>query len=150
MLLLARSEEVQRVFEYHGAEHQTIAAREAGVDAVGAIKDFPRRHPRCGTAFLLLVVIISTAAHVLVGLHSMSVMIASRIVVLPLIVGITYEVLRFTSTRLDTWWAHALALPGLALQRITTRPASPDQIDVAVAALDAVVAADTQSLSTSR
>ena len=151
LVLLGMAKDVRKVFAYHAAEHQTISAREAGVALTPQnIQAFSARHPRCGTAFLLLILVIGTLAHALVGSHSTAVLALSRVVLLPLVAGITYELLRISSSHLDTRWAKMLAFPGLSLQRLTTRPSSSDQIEVAIAALAAVVAADEQAEAAAR
>lgn len=150
LALLGRSKEVQEVFAYHGAEHQTIYAREAGKQLTPEnVQQFSRRHPRCGSAFLLLVFVLGTLAHAVVGVHSTGVLAISRVLLMPLVTGVVYEFLRLTSNHLHSRWASALAKPGLALQRLTTRPARADQIEVAIAALQAVVEADAASEVTS-
>ncbi len=143
LAVLGTSKDVQEVFAYHGAEHQTIYTREAGEELTPEnVVKHSRRHPRCGSAFLLLVFVAGTLAHALVGVHSTGILALSRILLMPLITGCVYEFLRLTSDHLHTRWAKVLAVPGLALQRLTTRPAREDQIEVAIAALDAVVEAD--------
>ena len=143
LAVLSISKDVKKVFAYHGAEHQTISAREAGAELTpDSVQQFSRRHPRCGTAFLLLIFVVGTLLHALVGNGDTGWLLAVRVVLMPLTAGLVYEFLRASSAHLDQPWARVLAWPGLTLQRLTTRPASADQIEVAIAALDAVVKAD--------
>lgn len=140
MALLSLSTEVRRTFSYHGAEHMTIHAFEHGVDLEPAdIRRFGRRHPRCGTAFLLIVVLVSLAVHLGIGDVSWPVLIASRILGLPLVAGLAYEVIRFAGLHRHALIGRVLMAPGGWLQTLTTRPPDDDQIEVAVAALRATL-----------
>lgn len=140
LLLLGRSAEVRRVFAYHGAEHMTIHAFEHRVALEpAAIRAFDRRHPRCGTSFLLLVVLVTVAAHMVIGTPSWGLLVASRILGLPVVAGISYEVIRFAGRHQETAFGRLLMLPGSWLQGITTREPDDEQIEVAVAALQATV-----------
>lgn len=150
--LLRSTAEGRNVFSYHGAEHQTIAAREAGarLDAT-SVTGFSRAHRRCGTSFLLLIMVIGIVVHAIVGSQSLIVLAISRVVLLPIVVGVTYEMIRWSSNHADGALARIIAVPGLALQRLTTRAADAGQVEVAIAALEAVVAADeAQDTSASR
>ncbi len=146
MALLTLSPEVKRTFSYHGAEHMTIHAFEHGVDLVPSeIRQFDRRHPRCGTAFLLIVVLVSLAVHLVIGDVSLPVLIATRVLGLPLIAGLAFEVIRFAGLHRHTLVGRVLMAPGGWLQTLTTRPADDDQIEVAVAALRATLSAEVES-----
>ncbi len=129
--------EIRRVFAYHGAEHMTIHAFEAGdpldVEHIGR---YPPAHPRCGTAFLLLVVAISIVLFGLLGSPDWWVRILSRIVGIPVIAGIAYEVLKFGGAHAHHPLMKLIVAPGLALQALTTRRPEPDMIEVAVAAFE--------------
>ena len=129
--------EIRRVFAYHGAEHMTIHAFEAGdpldIEHIGR---YPPAHPRCGTAFLLLVVAISIVLFGLLGSPDWWVRILSRIVGIPIIAGIAYEVLKFGGAHADHPLMKLMVAPGLALQALTTRRPEPDMIEVAVAAFE--------------
>lgn len=141
--LLGRSEQVRRVFAYHGAEHMTIHAFEHRVELEpAAIRHFSRRHPRCGTAFLLVVVIVAMVANTLVGHASWGVLVASRIVGLPVVAGLAYETIRFAGRHQHQWIGKVLMAPGSWLQGITTAEPTDDMIEVAVAALEATLAAE--------
>jgi uncharacterized protein YqhQ len=147
LLLLGRSAEVRRVFAYHGAEHMTIHAFEQRVPLEPtAIRAFDRRHPRCGTSFLLIVVVVTVAAHIVIGTPSWGVLVASRILGLPVVAGLSYELIRFAGRHQATIYGRLLMMPGYWLQGITTREPDDDQIEVAVAALRATLTADTPVL----
>jgi len=129
--------EIRRVFAYHGAEHMTIHAFEAGDPLdVEHIQRYPPAHPRCGTAFLLLVVAVSIVLFALLGSPDWPIRILSRILGIPLIAGIAYEVLRFGGARASHPLVKLIVAPGLALQKLTTRYPEPDMIEVAVAAFE--------------
>jgi len=148
LLLLGRSPQVQRVFGYHGAEHMTIHAFEHRVLLEpAAIRAFDRRHPRCGTSFLLLVVGITVLTHVLIGTPTWPVLIASRLLGLPLVAGLAYEAIRFAGLHQDRWFGRMVMAPGFWLQGLTTREPDDDMIEVAVAARDATLAAERRPVS---
>jgi uncharacterized protein YqhQ len=129
--------DIQRVYAYHGAEHMTIHAFEAGDRLEAArIKRYSPAHPRCGTAFLLLVVLISIVVFALVGTPDLLTRIVSRIVLIPVIAGLAYEVLRFGGSHFEHPLVRLLVAPGLALQALTTRQPDESQIAVAVAAFE--------------
>lgn len=143
LVLLGRSPQVQRVFAYHGAEHMTIHAFEHRVDLVPAqIRHFDRRHPRCGTAFLLIVVITTMFVHALVGHPSWGVLLASRVLGLPIVAGLAYEAIRFAGRHQHQWIGRLVMAPGSWLQGITTAEPTDDMIEIAVAALEATLAAE--------
>ncbi|MDR3559932.1 MAG: DUF1385 domain-containing protein [Negativicutes bacterium] len=130
--------DIQRVFQYHGAEHKTIHAYEAGVPMeVEHVRLFSTLHPRCGTNFLLIVMIVSIFVFSFLGWPDLWVRIATRVALLPLIAGIGYEIIRFAG-RSDERWVACAITPGLWLQKLTTREPSDDQIEVAIKALEAV------------
>ncbi len=130
--------DIRRVFEYHGAEHKTIHAYEAGVPLdVEHVQGYSTLHPRCGTNFLLIVMLVSIVAFAFLGWPTLWSRILSRIVMLPLVAGISYEVIRYAG-RSDKAWVSYCILPGLWLQKLTTREPSADQIEVAIQALAAV------------
>lgn len=130
--------DIRRVFEYHGAEHKTIHAYEAGLPLdVEHIRSFSTLHPRCGTNFMLIVMLVSIVVFAFLGWPDLWERIVSRIVLLPLIAGVSYEIIRFAGRSKQRWVACAIA-PGLWLQKLTTREPSDDQIEVAIKALEAV------------
>ena len=128
--------DIQRVFGYHGAEHKAINAYENGVPLVPKeISTQSITHPRCGTAFLLIVMVISIFIFVLLGTPSIWVRIISRIILIPVIAGIAYEFLRFSARHTDHPLMRLLILPGLALQGLTTREPDESMLEVAAVAL---------------
>lgn len=141
--LIGRLPDVRRVFAYHGAEHKTINAYEAGVplDAQN-VGRFSVAHPRCGTAFLLYVVVLSIFVFGVLGRPSLPVRIATRIALVPVIASVAYEVIRFSGRRQHVPAVRALLVPGLALQSLTTREPDASQVDVAIAALNRVLEVD--------
>ena len=135
--LIGRSKEIRRVFAYHGAEHKTIWAYEAGDPmTLEAIQRYSPRHPRCGTNFLMIVVLIALIVFTSLGGLSWPWLVASRILGIPVIAGIAYEILKIGA---DRRWLHFLAVPGLWLQALTTRQPEDDQVVVAVASLFAAL-----------
>jgi uncharacterized protein YqhQ len=127
------SKDIRRVFAYHGAEHKTIHAYEAGDPlTLEAIQGYSPRHPRCGTNFLLIVVLIALIVFTAVGRPSWPWLIASRVLGIPVIAGVAYEILKVGA---DRRWLRFLAAPGMWLQALTTREPSDDQVEVAVASL---------------
>lgn len=140
MVLVSQMKDIQRVFEYHGAEHKSIFCYENGEElTVENVKKYTRFHPRCGTSFLLFVVIISILVFSLLGVYeNMFVNIGLRLLFLPIVAGLSYEVIKFagrSTNKCITW----LNEPGKWLQRITTREPDDSQIEVAIASLKAVI-----------
>ena len=130
--------DIRRVFQYHGAEHKTIYAYEAGIPLeVESIRKYSRLHPRCGTNFLLIVMVVSIFMFAFLGWPDLWLRILSRVVLLPLVAGISYEIIRFAGS-CDNPLVAMLMKPGLWLQYMTTREPSDDQIEVAIRALEAV------------
>jgi uncharacterized protein YqhQ len=143
VVAIGRLPEISRVFAYHGAEHKAIHAWEAGDElTVESVRRHPLAHPRCGTGFLLVVMIVSTVVFVLLGRPEMPLRIASRVVLLPAIAGVAYEFLKFGGRHARHRLARVLLTPGLRMQRLTTREPDDDMIAVAIAALLRVLAAD--------
>lgn len=135
---ISRMKDIQRVFQYHGAEHKTIHAYEAGEDlTVENVQKYTTLHPRCGTAFLLIVMVVSIFMFAFLGWPDLWERILSRIILLPVVAGISYEIIRF-SGRSENKFVHIAILPGLWLQKITTRQPDDDQVEVAIRALEAV------------
>jgi uncharacterized protein YqhQ len=134
--LIGRSKEIARVFEYHGAEHMSIHAYEAGEPlSLDSVSRYPPEHPRCGTSFLLIVIIGSIVLFTFLGQPGVVFLVVSRLVGIPLIAGFAYEVLRWSGTRPEGRLASALALPGMWLQKLTTAVPARDQIEVAISSL---------------
>ena len=131
--------DIRRVFQYHGAEHKTIFCYEAGMPlTVENVQSFPRLHPRCGTTFLLIVMVVSIFVYAFLGWPDLWLRITSRIALLPVIAGISYEFIRLAG-RSKSPVIHALILPGLWLQYLTTRPPDDSMVEVAIKALKAVL-----------
>jgi uncharacterized protein YqhQ len=138
--------EIRRVFAYHGAEHMTIHAFEAGEPLDQAhIGKYSPAHPRCGTAFLLLVVAISILLFALIPTDNWWVRIASRVLSIPIIAGIAYEILKLGGAHTEHPLVRLIVVPGLALQALTTRYPEPDMIDVAVASFETMLKLETES-----
>ena len=135
--------DIKRVFAYHGAEHKTINAYEAGAPlTVAGVRPYPRQHARCGTAFLLIVVMISVLVFAPLGRPALWVRVLSRLALIPVVTGIGYEALRFTGKHEDHPLVRAIIGPNLALQSLTTRKPTDDMIEVAITALKAVLAGE--------
>jgi uncharacterized protein YqhQ len=133
-------EDMRRLFMYHGAEHKTVFAWENGQDlSVENIRKFSTRHPRCGTSFILVVMIVSILVFSLLGRPDFLHRVIYKLLLLPVVSGISYEVIRFTGRHRDWGWVKILSWPGLAMQRITTREPTDDQIEVAIAAMKKVI-----------
>ena len=140
ILLISRLKDVQRVFQYHGAEHKAVFTYEARKElTVENARSFPRLHPRCGTSFLLIVVVVSIFVFAFVGLHPLWWRLLSRILLMPFVAGIAYEILKFSARHLESPWFHWLIVPGLLLQKLTTREPDDAQLEVALAALKGVL-----------
>ncbi len=136
-LLLA---DMRRVYMYHGAEHKTVFAWEHGEElTVKNVKDFSTRHPRCGTSFILFVMIVSILVFSLLGRPDFLHRVIYKILLMPVVAGISYEAIRFSGKYSHFKLVQILSWPGLALQRITTREPDDDQIEVAIAAMKKVI-----------
>jgi len=128
--------DIRRVYEYHGAEHKTVFAFENGDPLTSeAVQKYPTFHPRCGTSFLMTVMLISIGFYMLIPFTTFWARFASRIVLLPIIAGVSYEIIRFAAKHRGSLFA-LMTAPGLWLQRITTKPPSDDQAQCAITALD--------------
>lgn len=149
IFLISFSKDIQRVFQYHGAEHKTIYAYEQHLELTPEnAKKFTTLHPRCGTSFLLIVMFI--AIIVFTGLDfilppptsfvtKLFTKVILRVLFMPLIAGISYELQRYTSNHLDNWLVKLIAAPGMALQRITTKEPDLQQLEVAIVAIKVVL-----------
>ncbi|HMD51499.1 MAG TPA: DUF1385 domain-containing protein [Solirubrobacteraceae bacterium] len=144
MLLLSRVRDLRRVFEYHGAEHKTISCFEAGLPLTPPnAQRFSRLHPRCGTSFLLVVMIVAIFVFAPIGLPAWYWLVITRILGVPLIAGISFELIKFAGRNRSRRWVRALMWPGMKLQLLTTREPDLDQLAVAIAALEGVLALET-------
>lgn len=140
IVIISRLKDIQRVFQYHGAEHKAIFNYESGKElTVENARQFPRLHPRCGTSFLLIVVVVSIFVFAFVGLHPLWWRLLSRMLLMPFVAGIAYEILKFSSRNLESPWVRWLIVPGLLLQKLTTREPDDAQLEVALAALKGVL-----------
>ncbi|MGD9840992.1 MAG: DUF1385 domain-containing protein [Candidatus Bipolaricaulis sp.] len=140
--------DIRRVFQYHGAEHKVVHSYEEGVASVPDARGRSPIHPRCGTSFLLLFVVVAILVFSLLPTSNVWIRLGGRLLLLPVVASLTYEILRFGSRHPRAWWLQPLLAPGLLLQRFTTREPSDDQIEVAFAALRYLTDEDARSLST--
>jgi len=143
IVAISRLPDLRRVFEYHGAEHKTISCYEAGDRLIPArAARYSRLHPRCGTSFLLIVMVLAIFVFAPIGLPAWYWLLASRILGIPLIAGLSYEVIKWAGKNRNKRWVRAVMWPGLMLQNLTTREPDHDQLAVAIAALEAVLAVE--------
>jgi uncharacterized protein YqhQ len=141
LALLSRLRDLARVLEYHGAEHKVISCYEAGDELTPARATlYSRLHPRCGTSFLLVVMIIAIFVFAPIGLPAWWVLVMTRILGVPLIAGLSFEVIKWAGRNRRRPWVRAIMAPGMQLQKLTTREPDLDQLAVAIAALEAVLA----------
>ena len=146
LVAVGQVKSVQRVFAYHGAEHKSISALEAGAELVPrSVQTFDTAHPRCGTAFLFQSMLTSSLVYGLVGDHTPLGRIGTRIALVPAVAGISFEVLQFNARHLDSAVVRMLNVPGMLLQRLTTRQPTDDQVEVALEALRGAMAMDEQT-----
>jgi uncharacterized protein YqhQ len=144
LVLLSRLRDLRRVFEYHGAEHKTISCFEAGLPLTPPnCKRFSRLHPRCGTSFLLLVMIVAIFVFAPIGLPAWYWLVLTRILGVPVIAGVSFELIKLAGRNRRRRWVRALMWPGLKLQLLTTREPDLDELAVAISALQAVLARET-------
>jgi uncharacterized protein YqhQ len=140
--LIGRMPDIRRVFMYHGAEHKAIAAYEHDVEMTPeSAQRFSTAHVRCGTNFLLTVMVVTILLYSLFGRPGWAVLIASRVLLIPLVAGLSYEIIRFAAKNMHRPWVAVAMKPGLALQRLTTREPTLDQLEVAITSLKAVLSA---------
>ncbi len=143
LVLISRVADMRRVFEYHGAEHKTISCYEAGDRLTPArAETYSRLHPRCGTSFLFIVMVLAIFVFAPIGLPAWYWLLASRILGIPLIAGLSYEVIKLAGKHRRKRWVRALMWPGLMLQNLTTREPDREELAVAIAALEAVLAVE--------
>jgi uncharacterized protein YqhQ len=144
MWLISRMKDLHRVFEYHGAEHKTISCYEAGLDLTPEnAQKFSRLHPRCGTSFLLIVMLVAIVVFAPLGTPAWYWLFASRILGIPVVAGLAFEVIKWFGRNRSRRWARILMTPGLKLQLLTTREPDLSQLAVAIAAMNAVLAVET-------
>ncbi len=147
IVLINMSRDIRRVFQYHGAEHKTVHAYEAGVELTPEnVEGYSILHPRCGTSFLIIVMVLSILIFSFIPREwSFMEKFLSRIVLIPLIAGFSYEFIKFSSKKIKNPFVRMMTMPGLWLQRLTTRVPTRDQIEVAVEALKEVLHMETQA-----
>jgi uncharacterized protein YqhQ len=147
LAVIGQSSEIKRVFQYHGAEHMTIHALEAGDPLVpSAIRKYPTAHPRCGTEFLVVVIALSIIAFSLVGRQEPLVMVGSRILLIPVIAAVGYEILRWGARHRRNPIVRAIMWPGILVQMLTTRQPTDDMIEVAIVSMEQALEADGEPL----
>src|SRR6185295_7328490 len=140
IVAISRLPDLRRVFEYHGAEHKTISCYEAEDELVPSrAKLYSRLHPRCGTSFLLIVMVLAIFVFAPIGLPAWYWLLASRILGIPLIAGLSYAVIKWAGKNRRKRWVRAVMWPGLMLQNLTTREPDLDQLAVAIASLEKVL-----------
>jgi uncharacterized protein YqhQ len=147
--LISRMKDLQRVFEYHGAEHKTISCYEAGLPLTPEnAKGFSRLHPRCGTSFLLIVMVVAIFVFAPLGTPAWYILFASRVIGIPLVAGLAFEVIKLFGKHRNRRWAQIMMWPGMQLQKLTTREPDLAQLAVAIAALEAVLAVENPATAT--
>jgi uncharacterized protein YqhQ len=141
IVLLSRQKDLRRLFQYHGAEHKVISTYEAGLELTpDNARRFSRLHPRCGTSFLLVVMIVAIFVFAPIGLPAWYWLLATRIVGVPLVAGLSFELIKFAGRNRGKGWVQIIIWPGMQLQKLTTREPDDDMVEVAIVALEAVLA----------
>jgi uncharacterized protein YqhQ len=147
LALIARMPDIRRVFEYHGAEHMTIHALEAGDPlTTDAVRKYPTAHPRCGTEFLVVVILLSILLFGFLGRDNPVVMVGGRILLIPVIAAVGYEILRFGARFRGNPIVRAIMAPGMLVQMITTKRPGDDQIEVAIVSMQQALEADGEAV----
>jgi len=147
LALISTFPDIRRVFQYHGAEHMTIHALEAGDPLVPeCVRRYPTAHSRCGTEFLVVVILLSIVACSLVGRQSLLIMVASRVMLIPVIAMVGYEILRFGARHRSNPIVKVVMWPGILVQKITTKQPTDDMIEVAIVSLEEALTADGESV----
>lgn len=142
VVAIGRLEDIRRVFQYHGAEHKVINAYEAGDElSVSQVQRHSTAHPRCGTSFIMIVLVISILLFSLLGEQVLWWRILSRVLLLPVVAGISYELVKLSAKYAGVPWCRCLIAPGLWLQKLTTGPPDDGQVEVAITAFGAVLKA---------
>jgi uncharacterized protein YqhQ len=141
--LIGRMKDIREIFAYHGAEHMSVNAYEAGAPLeVGPVRNYSTAHTRCGTSFLLVVLVLSILMFALLGRPDIWISIASRILLLPVIAALSYELIKFEAAYSHNRFIHVLLMPGLWLQSMTTRQPDDRQLEVAIAAMSKALETD--------
>lgn len=140
ILVISMIKDISRVFEYHGAEHKTIHAYEAGIELTpDSVEAYSTKHMRCGTAFLLIVMVVLILVFAFLGRPGFWMRVVSRLIVIPIVAGLSYEAIKYAARHEDSKIIQAIMWPGLLLQRLTTREPDKDQLEVAIAALKEIL-----------
>lgn len=148
LVVISRMKEIRRIFQYHGAEHKSVHTYEAGEElTVENVQRHITLHPRCGTAFLMIVLVIGILVFSIAGNPALWLKILSRLLLLPVVAGVSYEALRYSGGNTDRLWVRILTKPGLWLQRLTTAEPTDDMVEVAIASLRRVTDSPPASLS---
>jgi uncharacterized protein YqhQ len=143
LTLLSRQKDLRRLFQYHGAEHKVIACYEGGQPLTAAnAQRYSRLHPRCGTSFLLVVMIVAIFVFAPVGLRAWYVLLATRVVGVPVVAGLSFELIKLAGKHRSRGWVQLIIWPGMQLQKLTTREPADEHVEVAIAALEAVLAVE--------
>ncbi len=139
--------DIRRVYMYHGAEHMAVHAQEKGNPlTIEEIRKYPTAHPRCGTAFLLTIMVIAIVVFTFIPRDPLWLVIGSRIVLIPIIASLSYEFIRFSSKYETNKWISKLSIPNLLLQSLTTKPPDDDQIEVAIRAMELAISTDAKAI----
>ena len=139
--------DIRRVYMYHGAEHMAVHAQEKGDPlTMEEIRKYPTAHPRCGTAFLLTIMVIAILVFTFIPRDPLWMVIGSRIVLIPIIASLSYEFIRFNSKYENNKWVSKLSIPSLLLQSLTTKPPDDDQIEVAISAMELAISTDSKAI----
>ena len=139
--------DIRRVYMYHGAEHMAVHAQEKGNPlTIEEIRKYPTAHPRCGTAFLLTIMVIAIVVFTFIPRDPLWLVIGSRIVLIPIIASLSYEFIRFSSKYETNKWSSKLSIPNLLLQSLTTKPPDDDQIEVAIRAMELAISTDAKAM----
>lgn len=139
LLLISRNRDIKRIYSYHGAEHKTINAYEDSAELnIKSVMRYPTAHPRCGTSFLLTLIVLSIFIFSLIGDIPILIKLLSRIVLVPIFVMFSYEIIRWMGNHLDNSFIRFLSKPNLLLQKLTTREPTPDMVEVAIAAFQSL------------
>ena len=147
LALIGRAPDIRRVFQYHGAEHMTIHALESGDPlTVAEVRKYPTAHQRCGTEFLVVVILLSIVAFSLVGRQEPLIMVGSRVLLIPVIASVGYEILRFGARHRANLLVRVLLYPGLIVQMITTKQPTDDMIEVAIVSMEQALEADGEAV----
>jgi uncharacterized protein YqhQ len=140
LYFISKIKDIKRVFEYHGAEHKVIYTYEAGEELkVDNVKKYSTLHPRCGTSFIFIVLIISILVFSLLGKQTLLLRITYRVIIIPLIAGLSYEILKLSAKNMDKIFIKWVVMPGLWFQKLTTKEPDEAQIEVAIKALKGVL-----------